>query len=161
MVETVASELGIGAILMQQGRPVAFMSKTLGSTKRAWSVYNKEMLAILEAVKLWRPYLLGRWFRIQTDQRSLKFMLEQRVITPEQQKWVAKLLGYDYEIAYKPGRDNFAADALSRRVDVPTLLALSQPQSDIWDKIRGEVRDNEYFVQLREKFQNKLEEMKN
>lgn len=73
------------------------------------------MLAILEAIRLWRPYLLGRHFKICTDQRSLRYLLEQRITTPEQQRWIAKLVGFDYEIMYKPGRENNAADALSRR----------------------------------------------
>ena len=91
------------------------MSKALRVAKKSWSTYAKEILAILEAIRLWRPYLLGQKFYIQTDQRSLNFFLEQRIITPEQQKWVVKLLGYDYEIKYRPGRENAAADALSRK----------------------------------------------
>jgi hypothetical protein len=59
------------------------------------------MLAIIHAIQTWRPFLLGRKFYIQTDQCSLKFLLEQDIITPEQQKWVTKLLGYDYEIIYR------------------------------------------------------------
>lgn len=82
------------------------MSRALGVTKKSWSIYAKEMLAIVESIRLWRPYLLGRKFFILTDQRSLKFFLERRVATPEQQKWVAKLFGYDYEILYRPGKEN-------------------------------------------------------
>ncbi|KAA8525622.1 hypothetical protein F0562_007496 [Nyssa sinensis] len=73
------------------------------------------MLAIVEAIRLWRPYLLGKKFFILTDQRSLKYFVEQRVATPEQQKWVIKLMGYDYEIVYRPGHENSAMDALSRK----------------------------------------------
>lgn len=71
------------------------------------------MLAIIQAIQTWRPHLLGRKFCIQTNQSSLKYLLEQRITTHKQQKWVTKLLGYDYEIKYKPGRENNAADALS------------------------------------------------
>ena len=60
------------------------MSRALGVTKKSWSTYAKEMLAIVEAIRLWRPYLLGKKFFILTDQRSLKYFLEQRVSTPEQ-----------------------------------------------------------------------------
>ena len=65
------------------------------------SIYEKEMLDILHAVDLWGPYLLGQWFQIKTNHQSLKYFLEQRISSPEQQKWVTKLFGYDYEIIYK------------------------------------------------------------
>jgi hypothetical protein len=63
-------------VLSQQGRPIAFMSKALGVSKRAWSIYAKEMLEIMEAVRILRPYLVGRKFIICTDQCSLKYFLE-------------------------------------------------------------------------------------
>ena len=118
-IETDASREGIGAVLSQQGKPVAYMSRALGVTKKSWLTYAKEMLAIVEAIRTWRPYLLGQKFYIQTNQRSLKYLLEQRIATPEQQEWVAKLLGYDYEIKYKPSRENSVAYALSRKQGSP------------------------------------------
>jgi hypothetical protein len=94
------------------------------------------MLAIIEAICLWRPYLLSRKFYIQTDQRSLKYLLEQRITTLEQQKWVTKLLGYDHEITYRPGRENFATDALSRKQGSPVLHHLFFPQVTLWEEIK-------------------------
>ena len=70
------------------------------------------------AVLKWRHYLLGRPFIIRIDYQSLKYLLEQRVATPFQQKWIAKLIGYDYEITYKHGKENLVADALSEREDL-------------------------------------------
>ena len=72
------------------------------------------MMAILHAVDTLRPYLLGRHFKIKTDHHSLKYFLERRLSFPEQCKWVTKMLGYDYEIIYKKGKDNVVVDALSR-----------------------------------------------
>ena len=146
-IETDASGNGIGAVLTQQNRPIAYMSRALGITKQTWSIYAKEMLAIVEAIRMWRPYLLGRKFYIKTDQRSLKFFLDQRVATSEQQKWVAKLLGYDYEIIFRSGRENSTADALSRRQESPLLAALHFSEVDIWKHIR-EASKSDSYVQL-------------
>lgn len=114
-------------MLVQEGKPLAFMSKALGPRKLEWSTYIKEMVVVVEAVRLWRPYLLGRKFRIVTDQQPLKHMLEQRIITPEQQKFVAKLMGFDFEILYRPGRQNNVTDALSRREGMVELKAITGP----------------------------------
>jgi hypothetical protein len=126
VLECDASGRGIGAVLMQDGRPLAFTSKQLSERHLGQSIYEKEMLAILHAVDLWHPYLLGKHFQIKTDHQSLKYFLEQRLSSPEQQKWVTKLFGYDYEIIYKKGKDNVVVDALSRKYeDEGSLFSLS------------------------------------
>lgn len=147
-IEIDASRYGIGAVLHQQGRPIAYMSRALGIAKKSWSVYNKEMFAIVEAVRVWRPYLLGQRFTILTDQRNIKFFLEQQVATPEQQKWMAKLMGYDYEIVYRSGRENAAADALSRRPNSPILFHVFMPQVAIWEVIRKAASQDEYMQKV-------------
>lgn len=68
----------------------------------------------MHAVKKWQTYLQGRHFIIKTDHYSLKYFLNQRANTPFQQKWVSKLLEFDYEIRYKKGCDNVVTAALSR-----------------------------------------------
>jgi hypothetical protein len=73
------------------------------------------MLAILHAVKKWCPYVIGRHFKVKIDHDSLNYFLEQRLSSEEQQKWVTKMLGYDFEIIYKKGKHNIVADALSRK----------------------------------------------
>lgn len=91
-IESDVSGEGIGVVLTQQGKLIAFMSQALGISKLTCSTYAKEILAIIEAIRIWQPYLLGRKFYIQTDQRSLKYLWKQRMMALEQQKWVAKLL---------------------------------------------------------------------
>lgn len=68
---------------------------------QALSIYEKEMLAVLLAVKKWYAYMVGRPFLICTDHQSLRFLAYREAITPYHQKWVAKMLGYDYSIAYR------------------------------------------------------------
>ena len=113
-IETDASEAGIGAVLMQEGHPIAFMSKALGPKSQGLSTYEKEFMAILLAVQAWRPYLQFQEFVILTDQKSLTQLSDQRLHTYWQQRVFSKLLGLQYRIVYRPGSDNRAVDALSR-----------------------------------------------
>ncbi|WVZ81498.1 hypothetical protein U9M48_028869 [Paspalum notatum var. saurae] len=114
VLETDACNIGVGAVLMQEGHPVAFMSKPLGIRNQALSVYEKECLAILLAVDKWRPYLQHRPFVIRTDHRSLLHLTEQRVTSRLQHKALIKLMDLQFSIQYKKGITNAAADALSR-----------------------------------------------
>jgi hypothetical protein len=126
VLECDASGRGIGVVLMQEGRPLAFTSKQLFERNMGKSIYEKEMLAIMHVVDLWRPYLLGKRFQIKTDHQRLKYFLEKRISSPEQQKWVTKLFGYDYEIIYKKVKDNVVVNALSRKYeDEGSLFSLS------------------------------------
>ncbi|KAJ0704368.1 putative nucleotidyltransferase, Ribonuclease H [Helianthus annuus] len=137
VVETDASALGIGAVLMQDNHPLAFISKALSPRQQALSVYEKELLAIIYAVKYWHHYLSVNHFVIKTDQKSLKYLLEQKLTTPLQHAWLSKLMGYDYEIVYKKGVENQVADALSR-VSGPALFTMSLSTLDrsLWDRIK-------------------------
>lgn len=67
------------------------------------STYETELLALATAIKRWRPYLVGRPFIVKTNYQSLKFLLEQRIAMPAEQKWLAKLLGYAFVVEYKRG----------------------------------------------------------
>ena len=78
-------------------------------------------------VRKWRPYLLGHKFVFRIDQQSLKYLLEQRVVEGEHHKWLLKLLGYNFDIQYKPGKENTVVDALSRLPFEATLATLSVP----------------------------------
>ncbi|GJV24670.1 RNA-directed DNA polymerase, eukaryota [Tanacetum coccineum] len=117
IIEIDASHTGIGAVLQQGGHPVAYYSKTLATRHHTLSTYEKELLAVIQALNKWRGYLLDRHFKIKTDHFSLKYLLKQRITTPSQMKWLPKLIGFDYDILYKKGSENKAADALSR---IPT-----------------------------------------
>ena len=152
-VETDSLGYGVGAVLMQNKRPIAFYSHTLAMRDRAKPVYERELMAVVLAVQRWRPYLLGRAFIVKTDQPSLKFLLEQRVIQPQYQKWIAKLLGYSFEVVYKPGFENKAEDTLSRVPPTVHLNQLTTPNLIDLKVIREEVEKDEHLKEIISKIQ--------
>lgn len=126
-LETDACETGMGAVLMQDHKPIAYFSKAMGMKYQALSTYEKELMALVAAVQRWRHYLQHSKFVIRTDHESLKHLLSQKLTHNLQHKSLCKLLGLDYEIQYQKGKANQAADALSRRtpVEVAELHALT------------------------------------
>ncbi|XP_073224838.1 uncharacterized protein [Cicer arietinum] len=102
-IESDASGNGLGAILIQEGRPSAYFSKALGEGNLTKSAYEKELMAVALAIQHWRPYLVGRKFT---------------------QNWAEKLLGYHFDIIYKPELENKGVDALSRMHDSGEMNSL-------------------------------------
>nr|KYP56033.1 Transposon Ty3-I Gag-Pol polyprotein [Cajanus cajan] len=148
-LECDASGVGIGAILMQERMPVAFFSKALSSRNLAKSAYEKELMAVALSIQHWRPYLMGCKFKVYSDQRSLKQLLQQRITNGSQQNLLAKLLGYNFKIIYKPGLENKGADALSRSFEEGELKTMvSMP---IWldcQNVVGEVHKDEKWKRV-------------
>jgi hypothetical protein len=101
ILEADASGNGIGAVLMQRGQPIAYLSKTLGPKAMEASTYEKEAMAILKALKKWKHYFASTALVIRTDQQSLKYINEQRLVEGVQHKLLIKLLGFNYTIEYK------------------------------------------------------------
>ena len=75
------------------------------------TIFEKEVLAILHALKKWLPYSMGRHFKVKMDHDSLKYFLEQLLSLEEQKKCVTKMLGYDFDIIYRKWKQNFVANA--------------------------------------------------
>jgi len=150
MVETDASGHGLGVVLMQEGHPRAYMSQTLLERNLNKSVYEKELMAVVMAVKKWQHYLMGRPFVIYTDKKSLKFLADQRVMGEGQRKWISKLMGFTFEIWFKPGTENSAADASSRKMQ---FAAVNKVHMEEWEELEDEVDQD---ANLKRKIQDLL-----
>ena len=103
VVETDASNLGIGAVLVQNGRHVAYYSHGLPQTKVPKSAYEIELFAVVMAVQKWKHYLIHKPFMIRSDQMSLKYLWEQKEIPSEYAKWLVKLMGFQFTVEYREG----------------------------------------------------------
>jgi hypothetical protein len=131
-VECDALGNGIHVVLIQEGRPLDIESWILKGKDLHKPIYEKEIMAILHALKQCHPYLIGRHFKFKKYHESLKYFLEQRLSLEEKQKWVTKMLGYEFENIYKKGKKNVVVDALSIKYkDVEAFLcAISIIQPD-------------------------------
>lgn len=115
VIESDASGSGLGAVLIQDSHPIAFFSRLLGPRAQRKSIYERVLMAIVFAILRWKHYLMGNRFLVKTDQSSLKFIHGQREVGAEYQKWLLKIMAFDFVIVYNPGSSNKVADALSRR----------------------------------------------
>ncbi|KAL4004005.1 hypothetical protein ACER0C_003718 [Sarotherodon galilaeus] len=119
IVDTDASNVGVGAVLSQQGeageRVVAYFSCALGRAERNYCVTWRELLAVVLAVRHFRPYLHGCRFLLRTDHASLTWLLNFKHPEGRVACWLEVLQGYDFEIQHRAGRQHGNADALSRR----------------------------------------------
>ncbi|XP_053612629.2 uncharacterized protein LOC128676517 [Plodia interpunctella] len=113
-----ASNHAVGAVLSQgpvgKDQPIAFASRTLNKSESNYSTTEKELLAIIYGCKTFRPYIYGYKFIIVTDHRPLKWLFNHKDPSSKLQRWRLKLEEYDYDIIYRKGKLNSAADALSR-----------------------------------------------
>ena len=115
MVFTDASRQGLGCVLMQHGRVIAYASRQLRPHEMNYPTHDLELAAIVHALKIWRHYLYGETFQIFTDHKSLKYIPTQKELNLRQRRWMELLKDYDCTIDYHPGKANIVADALSRK----------------------------------------------
>ena len=125
-VTTDASDSGTGAVLSvgsdwKSARPVAFESAQYNSAEKNYPVHERELLAIVRALKKWRVYLLGTHFEVYTDHKTLKYIETQKDLSRRQARWAEFLSQYDYTLNYLKGEDNTVADALSRYPDAEEM----------------------------------------
>jgi hypothetical protein len=121
-IECDASGVGIGGVLMQEGRPIAYFSEKLSGPTLNYSVYDKELYALARSLETWQHYLLPKEFIIHSDHESLKHLKGQLELNKIHAKWSEFIESFPYFLKYKKGKDNVVADALSRRHALLTQL---------------------------------------
>ncbi|GJT25545.1 putative reverse transcriptase domain-containing protein, partial [Tanacetum coccineum] len=116
-----ASLQGLGAVLMQREKVIAYASRKLKPHEENYTTHDLELGAAVFALKIWRHYLYGTKCTIFTDHKSLQHILDQKELNMRQRRWLELLAYYDCEIRYHPGKLNVVADALSRKERIKPL----------------------------------------
>nr|GFC80972.1 reverse transcriptase [Tanacetum cinerariifolium] len=110
-----ASKKGLGCVLMQHRKVIAYASRQLKPYEVNYPIHDLELAAVVFALKIWRHYLYGESCDVFTDHKSLKYIFTQRELNIRQRRWLELLKDYDTNIQYHPGKANVVADALSRK----------------------------------------------
>src|SRR4051812_43651864 len=126
-VECDASGIGIGGVLMQEGRPIAYCSEKLSGARLNYPVYDKELYALVRVLEVWQHYLWPKEFIVHSDHEALKYLKAQSNLHRRLAKWVEFIESFPYIIKYKKGKDNVVADALSRKNMLLTHLDVKIP----------------------------------
>ncbi|GJX38275.1 putative nucleotidyltransferase, ribonuclease H [Tanacetum coccineum] len=116
-----ASHQGLGAVLMQREKVIAYASRQLKPHEENYTTHDLELGAVVFALKIWRHYLYGTKCTVFTDHKSLQHILDQKELNMRQRRWLELLADYDCEIRYHPGKANVVADALSRKERIKPL----------------------------------------
>lgn len=129
VVETDASAGAIAASLTQDGRPVAFFSRSLSPSEKYHSAVEREACAVVEALRKWRHFLVGRHFQLITDQQSVRYMFDNKnrgkIKNDKILRWRLELTCFSFDITFRPGVRNVVADALSRAPCASTLTTVT------------------------------------
>ena len=121
-----ASHMGLGGVLMQEGKVVAYASRQLRIHEKNYPTHDLELAAVVFVLKIWRHYLYGARFEVFSDHKSLKYLFDQKELNMRQRRWLEFLKDYDFSLNYHPGKANVVADALSRKsLHMSILMAKS------------------------------------
>ncbi|GJY45477.1 putative reverse transcriptase domain-containing protein [Tanacetum coccineum] len=120
-----ASHQGLGAVLMQREKVIAYASRQLKPHEENYTTHDLELGAVVFALKIWRHYLYDTKCIVFTDHKSLQHILDQKELNMRQRRWLELLADYDCGIRYHPGKENVVADALSRKERIKPLRVRS------------------------------------
>ncbi|GKE81299.1 putative reverse transcriptase domain-containing protein, partial [Tanacetum coccineum] len=141
MVYCDASHKGLGAVLMQREKVIAYASRQLKVHEKNYTTHDLELGPVVFALKIWRHYLYGTRCTMFTDHKSLQHILDQKELNMRQRRWLELLSDYDCDIRYHPGKANVVADALSQKEWIePLRIEAQKPENLVNEDVGGMIR---------------------
>ncbi|GKA64766.1 putative reverse transcriptase domain-containing protein [Tanacetum coccineum] len=139
------SGLGLGYVLMQRGKVIAYASRQLKIHEKNYTTHDLELGAVVFALKILRHYLYGTKSVIYMDHKSLQHIFSQKELNMRQRRWIELFSDYDCEIRYHPGKENVVADALRLQRGIDEMFELRNDRAlyyldQIWVPLKGDVR---------------------
>jgi hypothetical protein len=128
-----ASGTGLGCVLMQDNRVIAYASRALRVHEQNYPTHDLEIAEVIHALKIWRHHLMGTKCHIYTDHKSLKYIFTQSDLNMRQKRWLELIKDYDLEVHYHPGKANIVADALSRKAHCYCLAVEAFNKTLCWE----------------------------
>jgi hypothetical protein len=130
-----ASGTGLGCVLMQDNRVIAYASRALRPHDQNYRTHDLELEVVVHALKIWRHYLMGAHCNIYTDHKSLKYIFTQADLNMSQRRWLELIKDYDLEVHYHPGKANVVVDALSRKAQC-NCVTMDSKIATVCDELR-------------------------
>jgi ribonuclease HI len=149
-----ASRQGLGCVLMQGGKVVAYASQQLRKHENNYPTHDLELAAVVHALKIWRHYLMGNKCDIYTDHKSLKYIFTQLELNMRQRRWLELIKEYDLNIHYHPRKANVVADALTRKHYCNNLMVQEEQPAlyEEMERLSLEIVKEEQLNELRVKY---------
>jgi hypothetical protein len=126
----------LGGVLMQEGHVIFYESKKLNENEVNCVIHDMELDTIVHDLKMWRHCLLGIRFVIMTGHSGLRYLFDKPKLNVRQDRWMALLSEFDFEIKHINGKENMVVDALSRSMKVVHLAAVSANKSYIKERVK-------------------------
>jgi hypothetical protein len=148
-----ACKEGLGGVFTQNGYVIGYESIKIKEHERNYATNDLELFTIVHALKMWRNYLMGERFELRTDHSDLKYIFDQPTLNSRKMRWSKFLSEYDFDINHIKGKENKVVDALSRRVHIMHVIAISMHQSNLKRKFLDVVVTYQHYLQVKESLQ--------
>ena len=142
---------GLGGVLTQEGHVIAYESRKSKIHEKIYATYDLELAVVIHALKMWCHHLIGRKFILMTDNKWLKYLLDQPNLNARQARWLAFLSEYDFEIQHIKGKENKVVDALSRNARLNYTAVINTYTTYLDEQLKVGVEQDEIYQNLQAK----------